>query len=707
MNNKNNKSFKLLVLFLISVILCISSFGIATWARYRSVVGNNIVAQIAKWSFKVNGEEEQFADINLADTISFEHVENTTIAPGTYGSFDLEIDASGSEVSLDYYIDINIAQKPTNMKFYADSQYTNEIQIVDNTIQIEDEILLADIATPVTKTIYWKWEYRTNTMPSETVINNYLGEIDGLQTLINEYNEAGKTAQQKQEIAAKINDKIDTKEAGGDVHLGVTVKGIQKHPSGFGLKSAYITSSLSDSYSIGETVGITVEYTENIYADGSQTAITEQTAPKVEVETGSVTTSNNEVVKVASISNANIKLAEGTEKYATFVSVNGNKINYEYTVKLGETGKLKIKNITGNVYNAEGATVFYQKEKVKKEEVNLSNILKISTAQDMVNFRNSVNSGNTYAGVTVKLMNDIDLSSACSQSVGSWIPIGYVQREFRGIFDGDYYTISNLYSSLTGYQGVGLFGRSYGEIKNVNMVDSNVYNYYESNHSSTAALCGINYGTILNCSSVSGHIEGRQTTTNTPDGYKLAEVGGIAGNNSGIIDSCYNGADIKTVTNESNNLLQARGGGITGGQYNNSNYIIRNCYNYGNIEGNGGAVMVGGIIGVQDTTLNTSPLVENCYNYGNVTAISGRDLYDGGIMGTNGQTNKIMEARIVNCYTLNTKQAYYYRRNSKVYTGCVASETLKTYASQLGNAFTNDSTNINNGYPVLKWQVEN
>ena len=57
-NKKQNLSFMLLVILLVSVILCISSFGIATWARSRSVTGGNVEAQIAKWSFKVNGEED-------------------------------------------------------------------------------------------------------------------------------------------------------------------------------------------------------------------------------------------------------------------------------------------------------------------------------------------------------------------------------------------------------------------------------------------------------------------------------------------------------------------------------------------------------------------------------------------------------------------------------------------------------------------------
>ena len=54
---KNNLKFMVLVIFLISLIMCISSFGIATWARYRTNTNGGVEAQIAKWSFKVIGED--------------------------------------------------------------------------------------------------------------------------------------------------------------------------------------------------------------------------------------------------------------------------------------------------------------------------------------------------------------------------------------------------------------------------------------------------------------------------------------------------------------------------------------------------------------------------------------------------------------------------------------------------------------------------
>ena len=353
--NKSNLWFMLLVLLLISAIMCISSFGIVTWARYRTVIGGNVEAQIAKWSFKVNGEEEQFADINLADTIAFEHVEKTKVAPGTYGAFDLIIDASGSEVSLDYYIDIELTQKPTNLKFYSDAQYANEIiPNAENKVLAEGEILLPNIAIPVTKTLYWKWEYRTSTMPPQEVLNGYINEIQGLEGLINEYNTDGKTDEEKAEIARKINDKIDTYEEGGDVILPITVKGVQKYTGEFSAKGAIITSDTSKEYDKDDEIDFSIEFTESVFADANQTPITNANAPVVTVDFQTQTTVNSPIAKVASLIDTQINLAEASGKVATFVNAERNKLNYKYIVQKGEKGIFKIDGISGSVFNKSG-----------------------------------------------------------------------------------------------------------------------------------------------------------------------------------------------------------------------------------------------------------------------------------------------------------------------------------------------------------------
>ena len=179
-NKKDNLSFMLLVIFLISVIMCIASFGVITWARYRSIIDGNVEAQIAKWSFKVNGEEEVFANIDLADTIAFSHVEDKKIAPGTEGSINLEIDARGTEVSLMYTITLSdLTNKPQNLKFYSDENYTNEIQAEqDGSYVIKDKMLLADNNMLKNEKIYWKWDYITGSSDNEIRANNVQDTLD-------------------------------------------------------------------------------------------------------------------------------------------------------------------------------------------------------------------------------------------------------------------------------------------------------------------------------------------------------------------------------------------------------------------------------------------------------------------------------------------------------------------------------------------------
>ena len=79
----------------------------------------------------------------------------------------------------------------------------------------------------------------------------------------------------------------------------------------------------------------------------------------------------------------------------------------------------------------------------------------LSSADELAGFATLVNSGtDTFVGKTVKLGADVDLNNI------SWTPIGSSSNgwnsKFNGKFDGNGYTISNLY--VTGSAGLGLFG---------------------------------------------------------------------------------------------------------------------------------------------------------------------------------------------------------------------------------------------------------
>ena len=88
---------------------------------------------------------------------------------------------------------------------------------------------------------------------------------------------------------------------------------------------------------------------------------------------------------------------------------------------------------------------------------------------------------------------------------------------------------------------------------------------------------------------------------------------------------------------------------------------------------------------------NGNCLVENTYSKGNITGQAG-----GGIVGYLGSGN------IKNSYYLeNTINGY-----ENIYEGAIAvnESKVKNIYKLLGEAFKEDTNNINNGYQILEWQ---
>ena len=102
-----------------------------------------------------------------------------TIAPGTYGKIDIKVDTTGTEVLLQYDLNISIENCPTNLEFYSDAEYKNWIENTRTgtgdegdpkiaTINIERFVGLEEHGVH-DETIYWKWDFETD--PSEGVSN--------------------------------------------------------------------------------------------------------------------------------------------------------------------------------------------------------------------------------------------------------------------------------------------------------------------------------------------------------------------------------------------------------------------------------------------------------------------------------------------------------------------------------------------------------
>jgi len=181
---EKKKSIGSNILIIVLIFLAIASVcgGLFAWAKYQSTIQGTATGETAKWSFKVNGGTETF-NFAITRTDSNTSVKSGVLAPGTYGEFDLEVDASGTETSLTYTIQALMEDKPTNLKFYSDEAKTNEIKVVNNKFIIEKYIDLNNVNTIQTQKIYWEWPFETGKYASD-IANN-----DKIDT-----SEAGKTA---------------------------------------------------------------------------------------------------------------------------------------------------------------------------------------------------------------------------------------------------------------------------------------------------------------------------------------------------------------------------------------------------------------------------------------------------------------------------------------------------------------------------------
>ena len=238
----------------------------------------------------------------------------------------------------------------------------------------------------------------------------------------------------------------------------------------------------------------------------------------------------------------------------------------------------------------------------------------ITTAEELKWFRDEVNSGNNE--ICAKIADNvevIDMSTVChaedkSQNLieKSWEPIGkYDYRyQYRGTFDGNGKTITNLYINASQLH-VGLFGYTYkGTIKNLTFEYANVTN--------TKDYTGILVGYIENSNLQNIKI----SNTCQIKGGKY--TGGIAGKLDGNAYNCVNYATVQGIQYI---------GGLCG-YYSRSRTgnSMTACANYGNVTAS--SLCVGGLVGYFD-----SGTIQDCANYGGV---KGTDY----IAGMAGSVNK-------------------------------------------------------------------
>ena len=208
--------------------------------------------------------------------------------------------------------------------------------------------------------------------------------------------------------------------------------------------------------------------------------------------------------------------------------------------------------------------------------------LAVASSADMVKLCELVNAGSDFEGITITLVDDVDLADYADD----WQPIGFIKSTedsdadsnnmpFRGTFNGNGKTISyEIKKREDGLasQVFGLFFDNYGTIENlvVNQTYSGdlsdrmlsrggmicAYNYGNikncivmsdiaiGTRSDTAGICKVNTesGKVVNCF-VTGNIE-NQLDANWGGSYQ--KTGGICAINYGTVENVVSAVNIKT-----------------------------------------------------------------------------------------------------------------------------------------------------------------
>ena len=174
------KSKKVIVLLIAIIAILLSFVGGQVYAKYMSKVTGQGTADIASWSFKVNGNEEKLQTISLKSTMNNEFLINNKIAPGTEGDFQIRLDATGSEVGINYVIKFeNESKKPTNLKFIYDGKTYNSLSDLQQDLT---GIINANEADKIkTLIIGWNWKYETGSTAQEIAENDLIDTQEAKQ----------------------------------------------------------------------------------------------------------------------------------------------------------------------------------------------------------------------------------------------------------------------------------------------------------------------------------------------------------------------------------------------------------------------------------------------------------------------------------------------------------------------------------------------
>ena len=153
------KRYNIIYLLILILFIAIPT----TFSRYTITAEGETSVSIANWQIAINGVNlSHTTTLNNKIDLIYDNKQNGIILPGETGYFDIVIDPTGTEVSIEYEITIDLSNMPQNMILTGYTLNAGEMTNVPNNNTFTNEIHLSnqsklDESNKQTYRVYWQW----------------------------------------------------------------------------------------------------------------------------------------------------------------------------------------------------------------------------------------------------------------------------------------------------------------------------------------------------------------------------------------------------------------------------------------------------------------------------------------------------------------------------------------------------------------------
>ncbi len=121
----NKKVFVLIAILLVAITS-------TTYSRFMNSGSVNMLANVAPWSVKINGQDVSSTSSFTLDKIVWDETEkiaNGYVAPGGHGYYEIKIDTTGTKVAVDYTIGFDSSVLEQNTRMQVDKVTFDDVAV--------------------------------------------------------------------------------------------------------------------------------------------------------------------------------------------------------------------------------------------------------------------------------------------------------------------------------------------------------------------------------------------------------------------------------------------------------------------------------------------------------------------------------------------------------------------------------------------------